>query len=128
MTKIFKDFDDYIEVCDENTRIKLLRVRELIREVVPEAQELINYNIPAFTLVKDGKRDEQVMIAAFKSHIGFYPHPTTINEFKSKLGKYKFSKGAVQFPLEEELPETLIKDMVRYRLDQLSSDEGISVS
>jgi hypothetical protein len=28
--------------------------------------------------MEGGKREEQIMIAGYKKHIGFYPHPITI--------------------------------------------------
>ncbi len=38
-----------------------------------------------------------------------------IKQFESEFGQYKFSKGAVQFPLDEKLPLKLIIKMVKFR-------------
>lgn len=58
-----------------------------------------------------------VYYAAHKGHIGLYPLPEAIEEFKERLAPYKTAKGSVQFPLDAELPLGLIKDMVRSRLE-----------
>lgn len=60
------------------------------------------------------------MIAGYKTHVGFYPHPTTIEKFDSKLSDYKKGKGSVQFPLNKPLPKKLIESMVKYRMELLN--------
>jgi uncharacterized protein YdhG (YjbR/CyaY superfamily) len=57
-----------------------------------------------------------VHFAAFKSHIGVYPTPSAIVEFAEELKKYKTSKGAVQFPLDEPLPLKLVTRIVKFRV------------
>jgi hypothetical protein len=46
----------------------------------------MNYKIPAFALVEEGKRDQQIMIAGFLKHVGFYPHPDVIEAFAGYAG------------------------------------------
>ncbi len=82
--------------------------------------ELLNYNIPAYTLTENGKRAEQIMIAGYKKHVGLYPHPTTIEKFDAELSEYKRAKGSVQFPLNKPLPKELIEKMIRYRMELLN--------
>ncbi|MFG0452012.1 iron chaperone [Shewanella algae] len=81
--------------------------------------ELMNYNIPAFALVEGGKREKQIMIAGYKQHVGFYPHPDVIEEFKKQLSGFKYAKGSVQFPLNKPIPEELVAQMVKCRVAQL---------
>ncbi|RAJ08964.1 hypothetical protein LV92_03182 [Arenibacter echinorum] len=59
------------------------------------------------------------MIAGYKTHVGFYPHPTTIEKFNSELSNFKKGKGSVQFPLNKSLPKELIESMVAYRMELL---------
>lgn len=115
MAKKYESVNAYIDDFPEDARTKLCALRECILEVVPDAKELFNYGIPAFALIKGGKREEQIMIAGYKNHVGLYPHPTTIEKFHKELIKYKKGKGSVQFPLNEDLPKALIKEMVKYR-------------
>lgn len=91
----------------------LTSLREIIREQAPLAQEKLSYQMPAFFL-----NGPLVYFAAYVKHIGFYPTSSGISAFKSKITKYKNSKGAVQFPIEEPLPKGLIKQMVRFRVTE----------
>ena len=115
----FKSVDDYIESFQGVAKNYLLELRELIHEAAPNCNELIIYNVAAFTLVEGGKMEESIMIAAFKNHVGFYPHPSTMDHFWDRLGAYKKAKGTLRFPLNKPLPKELIKDMVKYRLSLL---------
>ena len=113
--KSYKTIDEYIEKFPDGVKAKLYELRECILEVVPDALELFNYGIPAFALVEGGRREEQIMIAGYKKHVGLYPHPTTMEYFDKKLYGYKKGKGSVQFPLDEALPKDLIIEMISYR-------------
>ena len=64
-----------------------------------------------------------VHFAAYKNHIGFYPAPSGIEAFKKDLAKYKTSKGAIQFPIEEKLPFDLIEKIVKFRVKE-NKDKG----
>lgn len=109
----YKSIDEYINTFPDHIQEKLNRLREVIRELAPQAQEKISYQMPTFYL-----NGNLVHFAAFKSHIGFYPTSSGIEAFTSELTNYKYSKGAVQFPLEEPLPIELIKKIVRFRVEE----------
>lgn len=115
----YKTVTDYFNAQPEHTKKALIELKKCIRNVQPNAEELFNYNIPAYALIKGGKREQQIMIAGYKNHVGLYPHPTTMEKFESELSKYKTGKGSVQFPLDTPLPKELIERMVRYRLELL---------
>lgn len=117
--KQIKSVGDYFNTQPDKVRNALLEIKEFILTVVPNAEELLNYNIPAYTLTKGGKREQQIMMAGFKNHVGFYPHPTTMEKFKNELTDFKKGKGSVQFPLDEPLPKELIMRMIKYRLSLL---------
>ena len=114
--KVFLTVEEYFNSHSQSTQKALQQIKDIILKVAPEATELINYNIPAYALVKNGKRDQQIMMAGYKNHVGFYPSPTTMARFEKELANYKKGKGSVQFPLNKPLPEDLIEEMVKYRL------------
>lgn len=122
--KHYLEFEDYVADQPQACRAALHELRNIIRETVPDTQELFNYNIPAFTLIPGGKREQQIMIAGYRNHVGLYPHPTTMEHFDSRLSAYKRGKGSVQFPVGEPLPRQLIVEMVRFRLDMVRSGSG----
>lgn len=111
--------DDYIANQPKDAQVLLQQLRNLIKEVAPDAIEVLNYKIPAFTLVPGGKRDQQIMMAGYAKFIGFYPFPTTITVFSNELKDYRQGKGSVQFPLNKPLPKDLIKQMVKFRRDEI---------
>jgi uncharacterized protein YdhG (YjbR/CyaY superfamily) len=111
--KEYNTIDEYISSFPENIQEKLREIREAIREQAPQAQEKISYQMPTFYL-----NGNLVHFAACSKHIGFYPTPSGIDSFKDELSKYKSSKGAVQFPLNEQLPIGVIKKIVKFRVEE----------
>lgn len=111
----FKDVDDYISHTPKDVRTILERIRKIIREVAPDAVEMIAYGMPAYK--QNGK--PLVYFAAFKNHIGLYATPTAHQEFSSQLSKYKQGKGSVQFPLNQPIPYDLIETMVAFNTKHL---------
>ena len=106
----YSSIDEYIQSFPKPIQAKLKRLRSLIKNVIPEAREKISYRMPTFHL-----NGNVVHFAAYSKHIGVYPAPSGIANFKSELSKYKNSKGAVQFPMDEPLPIELIERIVRFR-------------
>ena len=95
-------------------------------DIAPDAEEKINYNLPAISLVKGGKRDSQIMFAAYKKHIGFYPYPTTLAHFENELQEYKRAKGSVQFSLSKPIPYELISRMVQFRFNEIMTVKQVN--
>jgi uncharacterized protein YdhG (YjbR/CyaY superfamily) len=118
----FKSVDEYITSHAGKTKEYLEELRALIHQAAPGSTELINYNIPAFALADGGKREQQIMIAGYKKHVGLYPHPTTMEHFWDQMDGYKKARGSVQFPLNEPLPKELIVKMVQYRLKLIQGE------
>lgn len=109
----FDTVDAYHQQFSEPVQQQLAQLRNTIAKAAPKAKETISYNMPAFKANK-----VLVYYAAYKNHIGFYPTPKAIIFFKDQLLPYKTSKGAIQFPLRQPLPLTLIKAMVQYRVKE----------
>jgi uncharacterized protein YdhG (YjbR/CyaY superfamily) len=107
----FTTIDEYIATFPEEVRIILQEVRATIKAAAPDAAEKISYQMPTFFL-----KGNLVHFAAFKNHIGFYPAPQGIEEFKAELSKYKGAKGSVQFPIAEPMPLELISRIVKFRV------------
>ncbi|MBX3042114.1 MAG: DUF1801 domain-containing protein [Candidatus Kapabacteria bacterium] len=120
MKQEFSTVQEYFDSQPDKTRVALAILKDCILRIVPTATELINYNIPAYALIEGGKREQQIMIAGYKSHVGLYPHPTTLEKFESELEDYKKGKGSVQFPLDKPLPTELIERMIEYRIKLLT--------
>ncbi len=113
MTKTKNSIDKYISQFPKSTQVKLQGVREVIKKAAPDATEEIKYGIPTFVQNKN-----LVHFAGYKKHIGFYPTPSGITAFEKELSPYKQSKGAVQFPLDKQIPYALIKKITQYRVEE----------
>lgn len=107
------EVDKYLSSFTKVTKISLQKLRELISQLVPEAEEKMSYGIPTFKL--NGKN--LVHFGGYENHIGFYPGPKAVSEFKSELKDYKTAKGSIQFPIEE-LPVQLIKRILKYCVEE----------
>lgn len=114
MTAPVKNIRDYFSLFPPHIQSRLEEIHRIIASEAPQATEAMKYGIPTFVFMEN-----LVHYAAYESHIGFYPTPSAIKAFKSRLKTYKNSKGAVQFPLDDPLPEQLIREMVRFRLDEV---------
>jgi uncharacterized protein YdhG (YjbR/CyaY superfamily) len=112
MTNKFKTIDEYIETFPKEIQKILGKVRKIIQDAAPEAQEAISYQMPTFKL-----NGNLVHFGAWKSHLGFYPVPSGLKAFEKELSKYKSSKGSVQFPYDD-IPYDLIKKIVKFRVKE----------
>jgi len=103
--------DEYIAGFPGDIQKKLEQMRATISKAAPGAEETISYSMPAFKL-----KGILVYFAAFKNHIGFYPTASAIAAFKKEISKYKWSKGAIQFPTEMPLPLELVTEIVKFKV------------
>ena len=105
--------DEYISQFPEDIQEILTKIRSLIHKEAPKAEEAMSYGVPTFKL-----NGNLVNFAAFKKHIGFYPTPSGIDAFRSELSDYSISKGTVRFPLDKPIPYTLIRKIVKFRVEE----------
>ena len=117
----FTTINDYIESYPKEVQTRLQQIRNAIKQTAPDADEAIKYGIPTF--VWDNKN--LVHFGAFTHHIGFYPTPGGIEEFKEELSRYKSNKGSVQFPLDSPMPLDLIKKITAFRLKKIKEKKVI---
>lgn len=110
-----QEIDEYLAGLEEPKRSTLQQLRETILEVVPEAEEGISYQVPAFRV--DGK--VVAGFAAFKKHLSYLPHSGSVFPvLRDKVAGYKTSTGALQFPIDSSLPKSLVEQLIRVRLAQ----------
>lgn len=103
--------DEYLAaVASEEFRAELLKLRAIVLDEVPEAEEVISYGIPTYKL-----RGMLCSFAAFKNHCSFFPGHT-LDQFLEEVSDFKTSRGTVQFTPSHPLPESLVRAIVRARL------------
>ncbi len=105
--------DEYLAgVTPLSAREALEALRTIIRDELPEAEELIKYGIPTYKL-----NGYVASFAAYKKHCSFFPGHT-VRDFAEELENYKTAKGTVQFPHDKPLSEHLVRAMVRARAEE----------
>jgi uncharacterized protein YdhG (YjbR/CyaY superfamily) len=111
----FKTPDEYIQTLSKDVQAILNEVRQTIQKAVPEAEEVISYQIPAFKY-----HGWIFYVSAYKKHFSLScPPPFTVfEEFKKELSPYTQSKSTIQFPLDEKVSVKLISQMSKYRAKQ----------
>ncbi|MGG5209200.1 iron chaperone [Chryseobacterium sp. MIQD13] len=122
MKNTFKNSNEYILLFPDEVQQKLIELREAIHAEIPELEEYIGYQMPAFRY----KGKPLVYFAGYKKHIGFYPGAEGIRAFEKDFEKnhYKFSKGAVQFPVDQNMPVELVKKIVQFRAQEIDQKKS----
>jgi uncharacterized protein YdhG (YjbR/CyaY superfamily) len=107
--------DKYFASLPRNARPALKRLRRTIRSIVPEATEVISYGMPTFKL------DRMIVAyAAFQGHYSLFPLSSTLlDRYQRDAGRFRSSKGTLQFAYDEPLPESLVRKIVNARVKEL---------
>lgn len=105
--------DEYIAALEEPKRSSLVRLREQLSSMLPNATEEISYGAPVWVL--DGKK--VAGFCAFKNHLVYATHGKAVTETLSQeLAGYKVSKASFQFEVDATLPDALVKILVSTRI------------
>jgi uncharacterized protein YdhG (YjbR/CyaY superfamily) len=107
-----EDVDEYLRGIEEPKRSTLEALRHTILEIVPEAEQVISYKVPAFRV------DDRIVagFAAFKDHLSYLPFSgSVLPELARELEGYTMTKSALHFPIDRPLPKTLVKKLIAAR-------------
>ncbi len=108
-----RNIDEYIAGFSPEVQSILEKIRSIIKEAAPAAEETISYRIPAFRLHGD-----LIYFAAFKKHIGLFPPVTGDKKLRQSTARFRGQKGNLKFPLNESIPYALIKKVVKFRVEE----------
>ncbi len=111
--KTYTSIDEYITQFSPEIQARLNEIRAVIRAAAPQASEKISYQMPTFYL-----KGNLVHFAVHKTHLGFYPAPSGIEQFKDELSAYEYSKGAIRFPLDRPIPLDLVRRITAFRAEE----------
>src|SRR5665811_685109 len=101
-----EEVEEYLSALDEPRRGTLQALRTTILEIVPEAEQVISYRVPAFRV-----GDKTVAgFAAFKHHLSYLPFSgSVLPQLADDLEGYAMTKSALHFPVDRPLPKALVK-------------------
>ncbi len=117
-TPSYSSVDDYLSKQDPVKARTLRAVIDLILALSPDLESKIAWNVPM--IHRKGKY--VAGIDAFKKHLTFAPWSLQVlNDFKAqgRLAPFVVFKNCFQIPVDWEIDEALIQDMVKARLAEL---------
>ena len=107
------EIDNYIGQFEPEIQLRLTELRQLFFEVLPECEESIRYNMPAFKVGKS-----QLYFSACNKHIGFYPvSKQTALEDRIEEYREKGTKDSLHFMHNKPVPIDLVKDIIRLKAE-----------
>jgi uncharacterized protein YdhG (YjbR/CyaY superfamily) len=109
----------HLATLPQPQRDTLAALRTTLRELLPDAEECISYNMPCFKV--DG-----VAVAGFdgfKHHCSYFPHSGNVVGQVGDIPDWctVASPGTLQFPVDRALPTSLVRKLVRTRLDEITA-------
>ncbi|HWD69681.1 MAG TPA: DUF1801 domain-containing protein [Solirubrobacteraceae bacterium] len=111
-----EEVDEYLAGVDEPNRATLEALRRTILEIVPNAEQVISYRVPAFRV--GGKI--VAGFAAFKDHLSYLPFSgSVLGRLERQLAGYTMTKSALHFPVDSPLPKPLVEDLIAVRLAEI---------
>lgn len=113
MSRASNPIESYLAALSDDQRSALERLRKIIRNAAPRAEECISYGLPAFRL----EGHALVAYGATAHHCSFHPmSPAVIRMFSSELARFDSSKGTIRFHQDRPLPVTLVRKIVKARI------------
>ena len=107
------EVDEYLRAVEEPKRSTLQTLRRTILEIVPEAEQVISYRLPAFRV--HGKT--VAGFAAFKDHLSYLPFSgSVLPQLGDQLAGYTMTKSSLHFPVDRPLPKALVRQLITTRL------------
>ena len=114
--------DEYLATLNNDTRTALQDLRDIIRAVVPQAEECISYQLPAFRL--DGKL--LVGFGATQNHCALYlMSSSTLETYKEELRDYQTSKGAIRSQPDHPIPTSLVRKLIKARIRENAAQQSV---
>jgi len=103
--------DAYIAAAPESFRPSLNRLRALLADALPEAEEVVAYNMPGFSI----GGSVVASYAAFSKQCGLYLLPSAISDHAEEIAAagFKATKTGITFSPRKPIPEDLVERLVR---------------
>ena len=102
-------------------RRTMLEMRRMIREILPSAEEVVSYGMPAFKM--DGHIVAGILHA--KNHVGYYPFSGSVLKlFPRELKNFSITKSAIHVPIDKPISKTLLKKLINARISQCPIKTG----
>lgn len=113
-----EDVDEYLRDVEEPKRSTLQALRKTILDLLPEAEQVISYRVPAFRV--GGKT--VAGFAAFHNHLSYLPFSgSVLPQLANELEDYTMTKSSLHFSIDRPLPKALVEKLINVRLGEIGS-------
>ncbi|QJW35761.1 iron chaperone [Cellulosimicrobium protaetiae] len=109
------DHDAYIAAAPEAFRPSLTRLRTILSRVLPEAEEIVAYDMPGFSI----GGSVVASYAAFSRQCGLYLLPEAVAEHAEEIAAsgLRSTKTGVTFSPSRPIPDDLVERLARSSRD-----------
>lgn len=111
-----QEIDAYLAGVDDPGRSTLQAMRETITALLPDAEQGLSYNVPAFRV--DGR--VVAGLAAFRRHVAYLPHSgDVLHRLDAQLTGFERTRSSLHVPLDSPLDPALIEQLLAVKLAQI---------
>jgi uncharacterized protein YdhG (YjbR/CyaY superfamily) len=108
--------DDYFGGLDAATRAAFERIRSLATDLAPDAEQGTSYGMAALKY----RKKPLLGFLATKGHLSVFPFSSrVVDAVRDRLPGYELSKGTIRFTVETPLPDDVVRDIVRLRIEEI---------
>jgi uncharacterized protein YdhG (YjbR/CyaY superfamily) len=113
--------DDYFGGLDASQRAAFEHIRNLVMDLVPEAEQGTSYGMAALKY----KQKPLLAFLAAKHHLSIFPFSSrVIDAVRDRLTGFELSKGTIRFTVAMPLPDEVVRDVVRHRMEEIVGAAG----
>lgn len=110
--------DDYLDGLAPDQKAALARVRGIVAELVPDAEEVKSYGMPAF--IYAGR--PLLGFRAAQRHLSIFPFsPAAIEAVSDRLKGFDLAKGTIRFTPDRPLPQPVLADLIAARQREITA-------
>src|SRR3954447_21453901 len=113
--------DDYLDGLAPDQQSALGRVRTIVAELVPDAEEGRSYGMPAF--IYAGR--PLLGFRAAQTHLSIFPFSSAAVEAVSdRLNVFDLAKGTIRFTAGRPVPRTVLADLIHARRREITASSS----
>jgi uncharacterized protein YdhG (YjbR/CyaY superfamily) len=111
-------FSDYMAQLPQTERAEFERICELVRRLVPEAEEGWSYGIPTFKY----KGRPLLGFRAGKKHLSIFPYGNApVEVLRDELEGFSLSSGTIRFTPDKPLPDSALEKLIRFKQREIEA-------
>jgi uncharacterized protein YdhG (YjbR/CyaY superfamily) len=109
--------DDYFSSLDASARTAFEHIRDLVIEMAPEAEQGTSYGMATLSY----NQKPLLAFRAARQHLSIFPFSSrVVDAVRDQLTVFELSKGTIRFTAASPLPDQVVRDIVRYRIQEIA--------